>query len=205
MSSTPDAQFWENRYSTPDFVFGTEPNDFLRSVADQIPAGPVLCLAEGEGRNAVFLATRGHRVTAVDQSVAGLAKARALAAQRNVRLQTIVADLSDFPIEPGAWSGAVAIFMHLPPVLRRELLARVATGLKPGGVFVLECYTPAQIAFGTGGPKDPALMPTLAVLREELPGLEFAIGQEIERDVHEGGGHTGRSAVVQVLARKPAR
>lgn len=205
MSSTPDAQFWENRYSTPDFVFGTEPNDFLRSVADQIPAGPVLCLAEGEGRNAVFLATRGHRVTAVDQSVAGLAKARALAAQRNVRLQTFVADLSDFPIEPGAWSGAVAIFMHLPPALRRELLARVATGLKPGGVFVLECYTPAQIAFGTGGPKDPALMPTLAALREELLGLEFAIGQEIERDVHEGGGHTGRSAVVQVLARKPAR
>ncbi|MBI2511834.1 MAG: class I SAM-dependent methyltransferase [Opitutae bacterium] len=203
MTPTPDAQFWENRYSTPDFIFGTEPNDFLRSVAAEIPAGPVLCLAEGEGRNAVFLATRGHRVTAVDQSVAGLAKARALAAQRDVPLQTIVADLADLPIAPGAWSGVVAIFMHLPPALRRDLLARVAAGLRPGGVFVLECYTPAQIAFGTGGPKDPTLMPTLAALREELPGLEFSLGQEIERDVREGGGHTGRSAVVQVLARKP--
>lgn len=204
MNPAFDAQFWDNRYSTPDFVFGTEPNDFLRSIADKIPSGPVLCLAEGEGRNAVFLATRGHRVTAVDQSVAGLAKARALAAQRGVPLQTIVADLADFPIEPDAWSGAVAIFMHLPPELRRSVLARTAAGLRPGGVFVIEAYTPAQIAFGTGGPKDPALMPTLATLREELPGLEFVIGREIERDVHEGGGHTGRSAVVQVLARKPA-
>lgn len=204
MNPAPDAQFWENRYAAPDFVFGTEPNDFLRSVAPEIPAGPVLCLAEGEGRNAVFLATRGHRVTAVDQSTTGLAKARALAAHRGVPLQTIVADLSDFPIAPGAWSGAVAIFMHLPPALRRTVLARTAAGLKPGGVLVLECYTPAQIAFGTGGPKDPALLPTLAGLREELAGLEFVIGQEIERDVQEGGGHTGRSAVVQVLARQPA-
>jgi SAM-dependent methyltransferase len=204
MNPAPDAQFWEKRYAAPDFVFGTEPNDFLRSVAPDIPAGPVLCLAEGEGRNAVFLATRGHRVTAVDQSTTGLAKARELAAHRGVPLQTIVADLSDFQIEPGAWSGAVVIFMHLPPELRRDVLARTAAGLKPGGVLVLECYTPAQIAFGTGGPKDPALLPTLVGLREELPGLEFAIGQEIERDVHEGGGHTGRSAVVQVLARKPA-
>lgn len=204
MNPAPDAQFWEKRYAAPDFVFGTEPNDFLRSVAAKIPAGPVLCLAEGEGRNAVFLATRGHRVTAVDQSTTGLAKARALAAHRNVPLQTIVADLSDFPIEPAAWSGAVVIFMHLPPDLRRDVLARTADGLKPGGVLVLECYTPAQIAFGTGGPKDPALLPTLAGLRAELPGLEFVIGQEIERDVLEGGGHTGRSAVVQVLARKPA-
>jgi SAM-dependent methyltransferase len=204
MTPAPDAQFWENRYATPDFVFGTEPNDFLRSVAAEIPNGPVLCLAEGEGRNAVFLAMRGHGVTAVDQSTAGLAKARALAAQRNVPLQTIVADLEVFPVGEQAWSGIVAIFMHLPPGLRRQVLARVAAGLRPGGVFVLECYTPAQIAFGTGGPKDPALMPTLAGLREELPGLEFAIGQEIERDVREGGGHTGRSSVVQVLARKPA-
>lgn len=204
MNPAPDAQFWEKRYAAPDFVFGTEPNDFLRSVAAEIPAGPVLCLAEGEGRNAVFLATRGHRVTAVDQSTTGLAKARALAAHRGVPLQTIVTDLSDFPIEPAAWSGVVVIFMHLPPDLRRDVLARTAVGLKPGGVLVLECYTPAQIAFGTGGPKDPALLPTLAGLREELPGLEFVIGQEIERDVLEGGGHTGRSAVVQVLARKPA-
>lgn len=198
------AEFWDNRYSTPDFVFGTEPNDFLRAIADRIPVGPVLCLAEGEGRNGVFLATRGHAVTATDLSATGLAKARALAAQRGVDLTTEVADLTSYAIAVGAWSGIVAIFMHLPPELRRAVLARAAAGLRPGGVFVMEAYTPAQLAFGTGGPKDPALTPTLAQLRAELPGLEFEIGREIEREVHEGGGHTGRSAVVQVVARRLA-
>lgn len=198
------AQFWDNRYSTADFVFGTEPNDFLRSISDRIPTGPVLCLAEGEGRNAVFLATRGHAVTATDLSATGLAKARTLAAQRGVPLATEVGDLASYTIAPGAWSGIVAIFMHLPTALRRAVLARAAAGLRPGGVFAMEAYTPAQLAFGTGGPKDPALLPTLELLRSELAGLDFEIGRELERDVHEGSGHTGRSAVLQVLARRRA-
>jgi 2-polyprenyl-3-methyl-5-hydroxy-6-metoxy-1,4-benzoquinol methylase len=203
MSQSYGAEFWDNRYGTADgYVFGTQPNDFLRSVAGQIPAGPVLCLAEGEGRNAVFLAGRGHAVTATDLSATGLAKARALAAERGVALATEVADLSAYPIVPGAWSGIVAIFMHLPPALRRDVLGRAAAGLRPGGVFIMEAYNPAQLAFNTGGPKEPALLPTLAQLRDELPGLEIVHGRELERDVHEGGGHTGRSAVVQVLARR---
>lgn len=201
--SSYGADFWDTRYGTTDFVFGTDPNDFLRDVAGQIPSGPVLCLAEGEGRNAVFLAGRGHAVTAVDQSAIGLAKAQALAAARGVTLTTAVADLSTYGIAPGAWSGIVAIFMHLPPALRRDLLARAAAGLQLGGVFVMEAYTPAQLAFGTGGPKDTALLPTLAQLRGELPGLEFVVGREVERDVVEGSGHTGRAAVVQVVARRP--
>lgn len=205
MTTSYGAEFWDQRYGNADgFVFGTEPNDFLRTVADRIPAGPVLCLAEGEGRNAVFLAQRGHAVTAVDLSAAGLGKARELAAQRGVALATEVADLSRYTIAPGAWSGIVAIFMHLPPALRRDVLARAAAGLRPGGVFVMEAYTPAQLAFGTGGPKDAALLPTLELLRAELPGLDFVHGAELERDVIEGGGHTGRAAVVQVVARRPA-
>ena len=199
-----DASFWDQRYSAADYVFGTKPNDFLAEVAGQIPAGPVLCLAEGEGRNAVFLAQRGHAVTALDQSATGLAKARALAAQHAVSVATVTADLADHVITPGAWAGIVAIFMHLPPGLRATVLAEAVTGLKPGGVFVLECYTPAQLAFATGGPKDAALLPTLALLRAELSGLEFIIGRELEREVHEGSGHGGRSAVVQILARRPA-
>lgn len=201
--SSYGADFWDARYGTADFVFGTEPNDFLRHIAGEIPSGPVLCLAEGEGRNAVFLAGCGHAVTAVDLSAAGLAKAQALAAARGVTLTTAVADLSTYAIAPGAWSGIVAIFMHLPPALRRDLLTRAAAGLRPGGVFAMEAYTPAQLAFGTGGPKDPALLPTLAQLHAELPGLEFTVGRELERDVIEGTGHTGRAAVVQVVARRP--
>ena len=196
--------FWDNRYATADFVFGTEPNDFLRTCAAQIPAGPVLCLGEGEGRNAVFLAGRGHAVTAVDQSATGLAKARRLASERGLTLETVVADLEDYRIQPGAWAGIVSIFLHLPPTLRARVYAQVVAGLCPGGIFILEAYTPAQLAFGTGGPKEVALLPTLASLRTELAGLDLVIARECERDVIEGAGHSGRAAVVQVLARRGA-
>ena len=205
MSNSFDATFWNQRYGAAGdgYVYGTSPNEFLAAVAERIPPGPVLCLAEGEGRNAVHLAGLGHAVTAVDQSAAGLSKARALARRQRVELNTVVADLADFAIGETVWTGIVAIFMHLPPALRAVVLARVVAGLKPGGVFVLECYTPAQLAFNTGGPRDPALLPTLAGLRAELAGLEFLHGQELERDIVEGDGHTGRGAVVQVFARRP--
>jgi SAM-dependent methyltransferase len=204
MNPSLDSRFWNDRYGGADYFYGTAPNDFLVSVATEIPAGPVLCLAEGEGRNAIFLAGRGHAVTAVDQAEAGVAKMRALAQQRGVPLTTIAADLTDFGVSPGAWSGIVAIFMHLPPALRRTVLARAAAGLRPGGVFIMEAYRPAQLAYSTGGPRDVTLLPTLAELRAELGGLELIIAREPERDVREGGGHTGMSAVVQVLARRSA-
>ena len=197
-----DAASWNNRFAAPQYIYGETPNVFVAEMASQIPAGPLLCLAEGEGRNAVHLATLGHRVTAVDQSEAGLAKARRLAAARGVEMETVLADLGNFIIEPGVWSGIVATFAHLPPAIRRIVHAQAVRGLRPGGVFVLEAYTPAQLAFDSGGPKSPELLMTLAGLREELAGLKFVIGREIERDVIEGDGHTGRGAVVQVLARR---
>jgi SAM-dependent methyltransferase len=198
-----NSDFWNQRYNIEGFFYGTEPNDFVQQVAPQLPSGPILCLAEGEGRNAVYLASLGHAVTAVDQSASGLAKARKLAAKRNLAIETTVADLAGFSIAPGAWSGIVAIFAHLPPELRRSVHHEVVSGLRPGGLYVLEAYTPDQLAFGTGGPKDPAMLMTLAELRNELAGLEFLIGREVVRKVVEGTGHTGRAATVQVLARRP--
>jgi hypothetical protein len=197
-----DAKFWNNRYAAPQYIFGERPNAFVAEMASQIPAGPALCLAEGEGRNAVHLATLGHLVTAVDQSEAGLAKALRLAVAHGVEIETVVSDLDYFDIKPGAWAGIVSIFAHLPPPLRRRIHAQVVTGLRPGGMFLLEAYTPAQLAFDTGGPKSPELLMSLAELHEELAGLELLIGREIERDVIEGDGHTGRGAVVQILARR---
>ena len=195
---------WDERYATADYVYGTEPNDFVRQASSRIPAGPVLCLAEGEGRNAVFLAQQGHAVTAVDGSTNGLLKAQALAAARGVAIQTVVADLADYVIQPSVFAGIVSTWAHLPAPTRRRVHAQVVEGLKPGGVFILEAYTPAQLGFGTGGPKDPLLCMTLADLREELRGLELLVGRECERDVIEGRGHTGRGAVVQVCAMKSA-
>ena len=197
-----NAAFWNNRYATTQYIFGEEPNAFLAEMAAHIPAGPVLCLAEGEGRNAVHLAALGHCVTAVDQSDAGLAKAQRLATMRSVKIETVVSDLESFQIQPAAWAGIVAIFAHLPPTLRRKIHAAAVEGLRPGGVFILEAYTPAQLMFATGGPKAPELLMNLVSLREELAGLNFLKAQEIERDVIEGDAHTGRAAVVQILGRR---
>ncbi len=198
-----DAQFWNERYSHGHFVYGESPNEFLAECAAMIPEGPVLCVAEGEGRNAVFLAGLGHHVTAVDQSDIGLAKARQFAARRGVHVETACTDLAAYPFAPGAWSGIVAIFAHLPSALRRRMHRDAANGLQPGGVFILEAYTPAQLARDTGGPKAADLLMNLADLREELSGLDFLVAREIERDIREGMFHTGPGAVVQILARKP--
>lgn len=163
----------------------------------------MLCLGEGEGRNAVFLAGRGHWVLGVDQSAVGLAKAEALARERGLAIATNVADLATYRIAPGAWAGIVSIWIHLPPPLRAALHRAAVAGLAPGGAFVLEAYAPRQLEFGTGGPPDVEKLMTLELLRADLDGLEFEIAREIERDVHEGRLHHGRSAVVQVVARKP--
>ena len=199
--ASPEREFWERRYAEPAYAYGTEPNGFLVEVADRIPPGPVLCLAEGEGRNAVWLAGRGHAVTAVDASAAGLAKAEALARTRGVRIETIAADLASFTIQPGPGRGSWRSSPTCRPPLRRAVHRAAALGLAPGGVFVLEAFTPRQLAFGTGGPQKPELLYTLDELREDLAGLDLEIGREVERDVVEGLYHTGRAAVVQVLAR----
>jgi SAM-dependent methyltransferase len=194
---------WDARYSEPGYAYGTAPNDFLREMAGRIPPGPVLCLAEGEGRNAVFLAELGHAVTAVDASAVGLAKAASLARARAVGLETVHADLADFAIREGVWAGIVTVFAHLPPALRARMHSAVVKGLRPGGVYLIEAYTPQQLAFGTGGPPDVELLMTADALRQELAGLEFEVCREVERDVVEGRFHSGRAAVVQVLGRRP--
>lgn len=190
---------WDERYSQSGYVYGTEPNEFLAEAAARIPLGPVLSLGEGEGRNAAYLASLGHHVTAVDQSEVGLAKAQRLAAERGLTIETVPADLESFPIQPGTWAGIVSIFCHLPRRIRVPLYAAAVRGLQPGGIFVLEAYTPQQIGRGTGGPQDPDMLVSLADLTEELAGLEFVHARELERDVREGEYHTGVASVVQVI------
>ena len=196
---------WDTRYSTTEYMFGTEPNTFLVEVSGRIPpGGQVLSLAEGEGRNAVYLAARGYDVTGVDASRVGLEKAQRLAAERSLKITTVVADLAQFPIEPAGWDGIISIFCHLPPPLRATLHRKVVAGLRPGGVFILEAYTPRQLTFKTGGPSHADLMPDLATLKVELAGLRLEHAAEVERDVLEGPGHFGRGAVVQILGVKEA-
>ncbi len=193
---------WNERYASEEYAYGTEPNDFLVAQAARIPKGRVLCLADGEGRNGVWLAQQGYDVTAIDLSAVGLEKARKLAASRNVHLNTIHADLAEYNIELSAWDGIVAIFSHFPASVRHRLYSQAVAGLRPNGVFVLELYPPKQLTFGTGGPRDLDLLATLEDLRQDLDGLRFEIAQEIEREIHEGRYHGGHSAVVQILGIK---
>jgi SAM-dependent methyltransferase len=194
---------WDERYSGSEFFYGTEPNDFLKSQTHAIPTGgDVLCLAEGEGRNAVYLARQGFKVTAVDQSPVGLEKMHQLASKYGVTIESVVADLEDYPIGSNRWDAIVSIWCHVPPPLRAKLHQDLIRGLKTGGVLILEAYHPRQLEFETGGPPVAELMMTESGLRAELSGLDFELIQEIERDVQEGKGHFGMSAVTQLLARK---
>lgn len=195
---------WDQRYATDDYFYGTRPNDFLQNEVARLPRGKVLCLGDGEGRNGVWLAEQGFTVTSLDLSPVGLRKAEALARRHGTTLHTVCADLADFDLGQEVWQGVVSIWCHLPSALRRDVAARIVRGLAPGGVALVEAYTPAQLAHGTGGPKDVDMLPTSALLRAEFAGLSVELDEERERDVQEGQGHRGRSAVVQFVARKAA-
>lgn len=196
--------FWDERYGTDEYAYGVEPNDFLRAEAHRIPPGPVLCLAEGEGRNAVFLAGLGHQVTAVDLSSEGLRKAERLSQRRNVTIELVQADLATFDLGLDRWSGIVEIFAHVPPPVRQRLHVQIPRALRVGGCHVLETYRPEQLALGTGGPKEPSLLSTLAELREQLGALDLVVAREAHRDIHEGRFHDGPSATVQIVGVRSA-
>ena len=195
---------WDERYDEGRFAYGDAPNDFLVEGADLLAPGNCLCLAEGQGRNAVWLAGQGWDVTAMDQSQVGMARAQELAQARGVTIRTEVGDLTSYDLGVGRWNTIVSIFGHVPSTLRKSVHRRVVAALAPGGTFLLEAYTPAQLdAPGIGGPRDSDMMPTEADLHEELAGLEFLVSRELMRAVNEGEYHHGESAVVQIVARKP--
>jgi len=195
--------FWDQRYSGDDLAYGKAPNDFLSSMAERFPgSGNALDIGAGEGRNALFLASRGLNVLAVDQSAVGMQKAQKLAQERGLALRAQAVDLQDFDAEPHSFDVISSIFVHLPATLRAAVHKRVAAWLKPGGVFVLEAYAPDQIARGTGGPKDPLLLAPLEVILGELNALKIEHQAALVRTVSEGRFHTGEASVVQILARK---
>lgn len=194
---------WDDRYSESGFAYGTEPNEFIASAAGAIPPGKILSLAEGEGRNAVYLASLGYEVTGVDGSEVGLRKAQSLAAERGVTITTIRADLGAFEIEREQWNGIIACYCHLPSAIREPLHRAAVRGLKQGGVFVLEAFSREQLSYGTGGPQSLDMLMSLGTVKEELAGLEFMHAVQLERDVREGSKHTGLASVIQIVGIKP--
>lgn len=192
---------WDEMYADEAYVYGTEPNAFLAQYAALL-AGPVLSVAEGEGRNAVYLATQGLDVLGVDQSETGLAKARRLAAARGVRIRTEAADLASYAPPPATFGSLVSIYAHMPSQIRKRLHHAAESALRPGGIVLLEAYRHEQLGRGTGGPDDPDMFMALADLEREFPHCDILLSREIERDVTEGVFHTGMACVVQFIARK---
>ena len=193
---------WDERYESKEYAYGKEPNDFLAKNYHVIPKGKVLSLAEGEGRNAVFLAKQGYSVTAVDASSVGLKKAENLAKEHNVNIELIHADLTKFEIAENTWNGIISIFCPLPKAIRRDVYQRAVTGLKTDGIFLLEAYTPDQIKHKTGGGNSIDVMTTKDSILSDLKGMHFIHVEELEREVIEGQYHTGLGAVLQTIAKK---
>ena len=192
---------WNERYASDEFAYGTEPNSFLVQNANLLNS-PVLSLAEGEGRNAVFLASLGLDVLGVDASDVGLAKAQNLAASRGLAIRTEVADLTAYELPENHYGSVISISAHLPSKVRDRLYPQVERSLKTGGIILLEAYTKAQISRNTGGPKDSDMLMDLAALEQQFPNCEPILTREIEREVVEGKFHTGLACVVQFIARK---
>lgn len=195
---------WDERYGEAEFAYGTKPNDFLASL-ELRPEGKqrVLCLAEGEGRNGVYLAKLGFEVLAVDQSTVGLQKALLLAKENDVKVEVEQADLSSYRIPANSLDGVVSIYGHFDATTRRHIHREALQALKPGGFLVIEAYSKEQLGFNTGGPRDEKLLYELADLEADFAGdINFIIKSKTERNVVEGKYHTGRGSVIQIFGRK---
>jgi SAM-dependent methyltransferase len=195
------ADFWNMRYSENGFAYGTEPNDFLKQQSFKDGAR-ILCLAEGEGRNAVFLAQQGFDVTALDISYEGIEKTKDLAFIKNVEVTTICADLAIYELEPESWDAIVIIFGHFPPEIRKCVHGGIYASLRPGGKVVIEAYSKEQLSLKTGGPMDEALLYSVDMLREDFTEFEDIEIRQLEREIHEGKYHNGLSSVIQLVAKK---
>ncbi len=196
-----DEAYWNNRYFGSAYVYGQDPNSFLVEHCSLL-VGPVLSLSEGEGRNAVFLASCGLEVVGVDISAVALEKAANLAKLRGVDIKMVLADLGTYEPEENYYGSVISISAHLSSAARDRLYPLVARSLKPDGVILLEAYSENQLSRDTGGPKDSDMLMTVDKLRQEFPSLEPILLREIEREVSEGEGHTGMAWVVQFIARK---
>ena len=195
---------WNQRFAQAEFLFGTEPNAWLKAHAHLWKPGQrVLSVADGEGRNSVWLAARGLRVEAFDIAEVGVAKARALAARQGVPVDYTVSDCDDYAWHENAFDGVAAIFVQFAdPPTRARLFENIRRTLRPGGTLVLQGYTPKQLEYKTGGPPVLSHLYTEAMLREAFSDMDILVLRAYEDDIAEGSGHRGRSALIGMVAQK---
>lgn len=194
---------WDERYGSDEYAFGREPNGHLQRSAGLIaPGAAVLLPGDGEGRNGVWLAEQGFRVLSVDQSTVGLDKARRLAAQKGVSIDTAQADLLRWNWPVGCFGAVVSIFVHFAAPERQTIAQAMIGALAPGGLLIFEAFRPEQLERNTGGPKDAALLYRAADLAHDFAALSILSLEEAEQELDEGPYHHGPGAVVRMVARK---
>ena len=195
---------WNERFKQSEFVYGKEPNEFIREQADRFTKGAnIAAYAEGEGRNAVYLASRGFSVTAYDYAQSGLNKTEQLAKQNGVKLQTKLKNLIEDPLLQNTYDGAIMIFGHFPKESQLHVLNKIMASLKAGGLFLFEVYEEKQLTYGTGGPKELSFLyknSDLLKWSEQFEVIHFFSGEAFRK---EGMLHTGKGNIIQGIVKKP--
>jgi SAM-dependent methyltransferase len=195
---------WEGRFGVPEYIFGTAPNAFLAAHRHLLPQrGRALAIADGEGRNGVWLAQQGLDVLSIDFSPSAQAKARALALAQGVTMATELVEIARFDWPREAFEVVVDIFTQFSdPAERAGKFAGIRRSLKPGGLLLLQGYRPEQLGYGTGGPRNAENMYTRALLEQEFAAFESIEVVEYDAEMREGSAHVGMSAVIDLVGRK---
>ncbi len=194
-------EFWNSKFSREGFLYGLKPNSFIASKANFfLENAKILCLGEGEGRNAVFLAKKGFDVTAIDASDIGLSKLQQRAKEENLNIKTICMDLNDWKVK-GEYDVIVASFLHMHKNERAQLFKMIDDSLNIGGLFVGEFFSVKQLAYQSGGPKDENLLYTTEDFKKYFSSYENEIKEQITI-LDEGKGHQGEACVIRVFVQK---
>ena len=194
---------WNKRFSIEDYLFGADPAQALVKLEHYlIPQGDTLVIADGEGRNSVYLASKGFKVTATDASTVANIKAKALAASQNVEVNYQVEDFFDIDWSAKQYDNIVGIFFQfIPPDKIKQVLMALRTAIKKGGTLLIHGYTPQQIELATGGPKDVSLMYTKELFEDVFESVEILVNKEYQMQLSEGSGHKGQSALIDFVAK----
>ena len=205
MNKTPHSANWDEKFQRQEYLYGTLPSKFIVAQQNWLKPGQnALLVADGEGRNSVFMSEKGVQVTAMDSSSVGIAKAKKLAASRSVEVNFQHADLLEWQWEANTYDLVVAIFIQFAdPDFRAKIFAGMIKTLVPGGILLLHGYTPQQLEYGTGGPSKASLLYTKEMLSEAFKAMEIIRLEEYDREIQEGTGHSGMSALIDLIARKP--
>lgn len=194
--------FWDERYGGSDYVYGELPNAFFAQELSHLNVGNIILPCDGEGRNAVYAAMKGWEVLAFDNSEEGKRKAMQLALKNKVDIQFDLADASSVQYPEECVDVVALIYAHLPPTVRKILHTNCIQWIKPGGKIILEAFNPLQLNNSSGGPKEPSMLYTTDILKEDFKGLSIDYLENLTIQLNEGAFHEGKAAVIRLIATK---